>query len=109
MQIRTLDSMVMMAKAANTKVLFVPVNQDYSNGSINAFGGAGATVGVNTYGSGGPSGTGESVAHVEQSADDRRSAVQFKLKDGSQPGYSESSPIHKSVKDSALYSQIMEM
>ncbi|KAJ2018045.1 hypothetical protein GGI03_005924 [Coemansia sp. RSA 2337] len=109
MQIRTLDSMVMMAKAANTKVLFVPVNQDYSNGSINAFGGAGATVGVNAYGSGGAPGTSESVAHVEQSADDRRSAVQFQLKDGSKPGYSESSPIHSSVKDAALYSQIMEM
>ncbi|KAJ2880166.1 hypothetical protein IWW38_005994, partial [Coemansia aciculifera] len=32
MQIRTLDSLVMMAKTANTKVMFVPVNQDYSNG-----------------------------------------------------------------------------
>ncbi|KAJ2744386.1 hypothetical protein GGI20_003018 [Coemansia sp. BCRC 34301] len=109
MQIRTLDSMVMMAKAANTKVLFVPVNQDYSNGSINAFGGAGATVGVNAYGSGGAPGSSESAAHVEQSADDRRSAVQFQLKDGSKPGYSGSSPIHSSVKESALYSQIMEM
>ncbi|KAJ2879023.1 hypothetical protein IWW38_006197, partial [Coemansia aciculifera] len=91
-------------------VMFVPVNQDYSNGSINAFGGAGATVGVNAYGSGGaPEGSGESAAHVEQSADDRRSAVQFQLKDGSKPGYSGSSPIHSSVKDSAIYSQIMEM
>ncbi|KAJ1719413.1 hypothetical protein LPJ61_006310, partial [Coemansia biformis] len=43
MQIRTLDSMVMMAKAANAKVMFVPVNQDHSPGSINAFGGPGAT------------------------------------------------------------------
>ncbi|KAJ1667551.1 hypothetical protein IW140_002131 [Coemansia sp. RSA 1813] len=48
MQIRTLDSLVMMAKSANAKVLFVPVNQDYSNGSINAFGGAGSTLGINT-------------------------------------------------------------
>ncbi|KAI9504404.1 hypothetical protein BX070DRAFT_222114, partial [Coemansia spiralis] len=47
MQIRTLDSLVMMSKAADTKVMFVPVNQDYSSGSINAFGGAGSTVGIN--------------------------------------------------------------
>ncbi|KAJ2724138.1 hypothetical protein GGI07_002173 [Coemansia sp. Benny D115] len=46
MQIRTLDSLVTMAKSANTKVLFVPVNQDHSKGSINAFGGAGSTVGI---------------------------------------------------------------
>ncbi|KAJ2825799.1 hypothetical protein FBU31_003606 [Coemansia sp. 'formosensis'] len=82
MQIRTLDSLVMMAKAANTKVLFVPVNQDYSNGSINAFGGAGSTLGINSYGAAGP-----------------RPQVQ--------PG--SGNPIAQPVKDSVVYSQLAEM
>ncbi|KAJ2786915.1 hypothetical protein GGI15_001128 [Coemansia interrupta] len=103
MQIRTLDSMVMMAKSANTKVLFVPVNQDYSNGTINAFGGAGATVGVNTYGGSGPD-------NGETSLEDRKAALPFRFKDEKRPaGYSESSPIHSSVKDSVIYSQLTEM
>ncbi|KAJ1841277.1 hypothetical protein LPJ70_004286 [Coemansia sp. RSA 2708] len=88
MQIRTLDSMVMMAKAANTKVLFVPVNQDYSNGSINAFGGAGATVGVNAYSSG---------------DDANRTLPQAQGVPGS------GNPIAQPVKDSVIYSQLTEM
>ncbi|KAJ2690572.1 hypothetical protein IWW39_000666 [Coemansia spiralis] len=81
MQIRTLDSLVMMAKAANTKVLFVPVNQDYSNGSINAFGGAGSTLGINAYGE--------------------------RPKISEKPG--SGNPIAQPVKDSVIYSQLAEM
>ncbi|KAJ2598469.1 hypothetical protein H4R99_004089 [Coemansia sp. RSA 1722] len=100
MQIRTLDSMVMMAKSANTKVLFVPVNQDYSNGTINAFGGAGATVGINTYGG---------SDNPDASADARRAGVSARFNGEKQPAYSGSSPIHDSVKDSVIYSQLTEM
>ncbi|KAJ2724122.1 hypothetical protein GGI07_002157 [Coemansia sp. Benny D115] len=102
MQIRTLDSLVMMAKSANTKVLFVPVNQDYSNGSINAFGGAGATVGINTY-------DGGSGAAGESSLEDRKAALPIKFKNDKKPAYAGSSPIHDSVKDSVIYSQLTEM
>ncbi|KAJ2001073.1 hypothetical protein H4R26_004315 [Coemansia thaxteri] len=87
MQIRTLDSLVMMAKAANTKVLFVPVNQDYSNGSINAFGGAGSTLGINTVGI--PQGN-NAIASAK----------------GPQTG---GNPIAQSVKDAVIYSQLNEM
>ncbi|KAJ2504800.1 hypothetical protein IWW47_002354, partial [Coemansia sp. RSA 2052] len=82
MQIRTLDSLVMMAKAANTKVLFVPVNQDYSNGSINAFGGAGSTLGINAYGQG------------ERTKDKQPVS---------------GNPIAQPVKDAVIYSQLQEM
>ncbi|KAJ2326799.1 hypothetical protein GGH92_010177, partial [Coemansia sp. RSA 2673] len=111
MQIRTLDSMVMMAKAANTKVMFVPVNQDYSNGSINAFGGAGATVGLNTFapGAGGSSGgNNNNDGNVDLTPDDRLAATQLRLRDN-KAGHSGSSAIHGAVKDSALYSQLTEM
>ncbi|KAJ1853492.1 hypothetical protein GGH12_002023 [Coemansia sp. RSA 1822] len=83
MQIRTLDSMVMMAKTANTKVMFVPVNQDYSNGSINAFGGAGSTMGINAPG---------------LSPNAQASGI---------PG--SGNPIAQPVKDSVIYSQLAEM
>ncbi|KAJ2174962.1 hypothetical protein IWW41_001588, partial [Coemansia sp. RSA 2522] len=82
MQIRTLDSMVMMAKTANTKVMFVPVNQDYSNGSINAFGGAGSTMGINAPG---------------------LSPKQPSVVPGS------GNPIAQPIKDSVIYSQLAEM
>ncbi|KAJ2877696.1 hypothetical protein FB639_003651 [Coemansia asiatica] len=100
MQIRTLDSLVLMAKSANTKVLFVPVNQDYSSGSINAFGGAGATVGINTYGG---------SDNPDASVDDRKAALPFKFKDEKQPAHTSSGPIHQSVKDSVIFSQLTEM
>ncbi|KAJ1958004.1 hypothetical protein EC988_000537 [Linderina pennispora] len=97
MQIRTLDSMVMMSKAANTKVMFVPVNQDYSSGTINAFGGAGATVGINTY----KSGNDNPGEHTSVVADSSNS------KNGSNP--KSNSLVHESVKDAAIYSQLVEM
>ncbi|KAJ2139632.1 hypothetical protein IW139_000368 [Coemansia sp. RSA 353] len=103
MQIRTLDSMVMMAKTANTKVMFVPVNQDYSNGSINAFGGAGATVGINAYAPG--DGPGKSNASLE----DRKAALPIKFPNDKQPEHFSSSPISSSVKDAAIFSQITDM
>ncbi|KAJ2825065.1 hypothetical protein IWW50_003029, partial [Coemansia erecta] len=84
MQIRTLDSMVMMARTAGTKVMFVPVNQDYSNGSINAFGGAGSTLGINS--NLGPKLNTDATAH---------------------PG--SGNPIAQPVKDSVIYSQLAEM
>ncbi|KAJ2743812.1 hypothetical protein GGI20_003456 [Coemansia sp. BCRC 34301] len=85
MQIRTLDSLVMMAKAANTKVLFVPVNQDYSNGSINAFGGAGSTLGIN--------------AHMPPAIPSG----------GAKDKQASGMPIAQSVKDAVIYSQLEEM
>ncbi|KAJ2910955.1 hypothetical protein GGI21_000341 [Coemansia aciculifera] len=88
MQIRTLDSLVMMAKAANTKVLFVPVNQDYSNGSINAFGGAGSTLGINAF-----------APHHLPSQGDR---AKDKLP-------TSGIPVAQSVKDAVIYSQLEEM
>ncbi|ORX74368.1 hypothetical protein DL89DRAFT_264263 [Linderina pennispora] len=91
MQIRTLDSMVMMSKAANTKVMFVPVNQDYSSGTINAFGGAGATVGINTY----KSGNDNPGEHTSVVADISNS------KNGSNP--------KSNSLDAAIYSQLVEM
>ncbi|KAJ2535237.1 hypothetical protein EV175_006939, partial [Coemansia sp. RSA 1933] len=101
MQIRTLDSLVMMAKTANTKVMFVPVNQDYSNGSINAFGGAGSTVGVNID----PS----SRADKGKTADTKDSHL-FPASAGlGLPGYSGSVPLHPSVKEAATFAQITEM
>ncbi|KAJ2630232.1 hypothetical protein H4R22_002807 [Coemansia sp. RSA 1290] len=87
MQIRTLDSMVMMAKTANTKVMFVPVNQDYSNGSINAFGGAGSTLGINTH----------DPSHQLSPASPNQAV----------PG--SGNPIAQPVKDSVIYSQLTEM
>ncbi|KAJ2452190.1 hypothetical protein EV183_003117 [Coemansia sp. RSA 2336] len=103
MQIRTLDSMVMMAKTANTKVMFVPVNQDYSNGSINAFGGPGSTVGVNTFTPG--DAAGKDAATLEE----RKAALPIKFKGDKQPEHASSSPIHSSVKDAAIHAQIMDM
>ncbi|KAJ2358671.1 hypothetical protein IWW50_001078 [Coemansia erecta] len=98
MQIRTLDSMVMMAKTAGTKVMFVPVNQDYSNGSINAFGGAGSTVGINAY----PPGEGGS-----SSLEDRKARLPVKFPGDKQP--EKASVVSSSVKDAAIYSQIADM
>ncbi|KAJ1788836.1 hypothetical protein LPJ59_005462, partial [Coemansia sp. RSA 2399] len=103
MQIRTLDSLVMMAKTANTKVMFVPVNQDYSSGSINAFGGAGSTVGVNMDPSSSSAGKGKGADSKDNqylSADSANSGL---------PGYSGSIPLHSSVKDAATFAQITEM
>ncbi|KAJ2784232.1 hypothetical protein H4R18_001220 [Coemansia javaensis] len=94
MQIRTLDSMVMMAKAANTKVLFVPVNQDYSPGSINAFGGAGSTLGINT-----------NVCSSQPLAPSGRPAASSSTA-APEPT---SGPLAQPVKDSALYGQLAEM
>ncbi|KAJ1902110.1 hypothetical protein LPJ66_000285 [Kickxella alabastrina] len=102
MQIRTLDSMVMMSRAANTKVMFVPINQDYSSGSINAFGGAGATVGINTYGGG-------SGSAADASIEERKAALPIKFKGEKEPEYAGSSPIHPGVKDAAIFSQLTEM
>ncbi|KAJ2392664.1 hypothetical protein GGI23_005174 [Coemansia sp. RSA 2559] len=103
MQIRTLDSLVMMAKTANTKVMFVPVNQDYSNGSINAFGGAGSTVGINMDPSSPSAGKGKDVDSKDNkylSPDSAGSGL---------PGYSGAIPLHSSVKDAATFAQITEM
>ncbi|KAJ1948974.1 hypothetical protein FBU59_001351 [Linderina macrospora] len=93
MQMRTLDSLVQMAKAANTKVLFVPVNQDYSNGSINAFGGAGSTLGINAVVPG-------------QSANGLVTQNAFPQ---TSPGTQHGNPISQPVKDSVVYSQLAEM
>ncbi|KAJ1667533.1 hypothetical protein IW140_002114 [Coemansia sp. RSA 1813] len=105
MQIRTLDSLVMMAKTANTKVMFVPVNQDYSNGSINAFGGAGSTVGINMDPSSSPAaGKGKDV-----DAKDNRYLSPDSTGSGGLPGYTGAIPLHSSVKDAATFAQITEM
>ncbi|KAJ2657019.1 hypothetical protein IWW48_004733 [Coemansia sp. RSA 1200] len=118
MQIRTLDSLVMMAKTANTKVMFVPVNQDYSSGSINAFGGAGSTLGITTTG----------VSHNPQPTLPMPSQQQHlyptampvphqyenaqPLPDISSPNTANNgsgSPISQAVKDSVIFSQLTEM
>ncbi|KAJ2780244.1 hypothetical protein H4R18_003556 [Coemansia javaensis] len=85
MQIRTLDSMVSMSRAANTKVLFVPVSQDNAVGSISAFGGPGATIGINA---------GDPAASAD-------------AKSGKRPAAS--IPVDQSVRDAALYSQLEAM
>ncbi|KAJ2710563.1 hypothetical protein H4R19_003686 [Coemansia spiralis] len=89
MQIRTLDSMVSMAKGANSKVLFVPVNQDYSPGAINAFGGPGATVGINAITPGA-----EGSRRSDKLPEDRPAMT---------------STISHGVKDAALYAQLGDM
>ncbi|KAI8319759.1 hypothetical protein GQ54DRAFT_292382 [Martensiomyces pterosporus] len=103
MQIRTLDSMVLMSRAANTKVMFVPINQDYSSGSINAFGGAGATVGVNTY----PSGDGNSGEPAAE--DKKRTVITVEKGRDEKSGGGSNSLLHDSVKDAAVYAQLVEM
>ncbi|KAJ1964981.1 hypothetical protein GGI12_001071 [Dipsacomyces acuminosporus] len=107
MQIRTLDSMVLMSKAANTKVMFVPVNQDYSSGTINAFGGAGSTVGINTY----PGNAGKTEA--SSSKDAKHAVIAVDKSDDAKPasgnGGGNSSALHSSVRDAAIYSQLVEM
>ncbi|KAJ2549397.1 hypothetical protein EV175_004466 [Coemansia sp. RSA 1933] len=119
MQIRTLDSLVMMAKTANTKVMFVPVNQDYSNGSINAFGGAGSTLGINTTMPQQPVHGQQSMLHphsfptsmpiphqyenaqaLPDQQDNRPSAT---------TATTSSNPISQAVKDTLIYSQLTEM
>ncbi|KAJ2522207.1 hypothetical protein H4217_000898 [Coemansia sp. RSA 1939] len=116
MQIRTLDSLVMMAKTANTKVMFVPVNQDYSSGSINAFGGAGSTLGITTTGvshnpqpalpmpSQHPYPTAMPVPHQYESAQP--------MPDTNSPNTANNgsgSPISQAVKDSVIFSRLTEM
>ncbi|KAJ1962630.1 hypothetical protein GGI12_002535 [Dipsacomyces acuminosporus] len=108
MQMRTLDSLVTMAKTNNTKVLFVPVNQDYSNGSINAFGGAGSTLGINAISPPHPQGAGGGE-HVRTNI-----TTQNSLHVGSSPPPphhvpGSGNPISQSVKDSVIYSQLAEM
>ncbi|KAJ2808556.1 hypothetical protein H4R20_000816 [Coemansia guatemalensis] len=106
MQIRTLDSMVMMAKAADTKVLFVPVNQDYSNGSINAFGGAGSTLGINTVvPAQNPQGSNDGNLNVP--AVTSNAYVNNSGNPTVVPG--SGNPIAQPVKDSVIYSQLAEM
>ncbi|KAJ2759588.1 hypothetical protein H4S06_002153 [Coemansia sp. BCRC 34490] len=106
MQIRTLDSLVMMAKTANTKVMFVPVNQDYSSGSINAFGGAGSTVGINMD----PSSIAGKGKDVDAKDNNYLSPGSAATTGGlGLPGYVGANPVHNSVKDAALLSQITEM
>ncbi|KAI8321530.1 hypothetical protein GQ54DRAFT_297942 [Martensiomyces pterosporus] len=124
MQMRTLDSLVQMAKAANTKVLFVPVNQDYSNGSINAFGGAGSTLGINAVAPGAhsapgagfvSSGGGQPSTVVTQNAfssvadNSTRPAQQYLGHQHSGSGSGSGNPILQPVKDSVVYSQLAEM
>ncbi|KAJ1718497.1 hypothetical protein LPJ61_006597, partial [Coemansia biformis] len=82
--------------------MFVPVNQDHSPGSINAFGGPGATVGINAFGPGGDgNGAGGSI-------DGRKAALPLEFKNDKQSGDAGSghAPITQSVKDAALYSQL---
>ncbi|KAJ1728181.1 hypothetical protein LPJ61_004174 [Coemansia biformis] len=106
MQIRTLDSMVMMAKAANTKVLFVPVNQDYSTGSINAFGGAGSTLGINAALPGHhPVAT--SVDPDTQTA--MGNSLSLPVPRPRELTQSHTNPIAQPVKDSAVFTQLAEM
>ncbi|PIA18516.1 hypothetical protein COEREDRAFT_79577 [Coemansia reversa NRRL 1564] len=105
MQIRTLDSMVMMAKAANTKVLFVPVNQDYSNGSINAFGGAGSTLGINTA----PPQNSQTNNNANLNSSSLIGNSYANNSDNRQATPGSGNPITQPVKDSVIYSQLAEM
>ncbi|KAJ2793623.1 hypothetical protein H4R21_005820 [Coemansia helicoidea] len=97
MQIRTLDSMVSMARTANAKVMFVPVSQDYSPGAINAFGGPGATVGINAIAPAGSDGGAASPAAG------RRAGKQPEDHPAGLPS------ISQGVKDAALFAQLDHM
>ncbi|KAJ2862973.1 hypothetical protein GGI22_002069 [Coemansia erecta] len=104
-----------MAKTANTKVMFVPVNQDYSSGSINAFGGAGSTLGINTT----MPPPQQGMLHPHSFPTSMPVPQQYEnaqliptSSQGSVPATTNSGdgiPVSQAVKDSVIYSQLTEM